>query len=200
MVWSVRGRSLEFCSCRLLCPCWLTADVEPDQGWCSGVLAFQVDEGASDGVDLAGGKVVATFDWPGNFWAGNGTGRLYIEQAADADQRRELEAIFGGQRGGPLGAVLPAVVTNMLPTQFTDIAIDWGEPTSLTVATVGEATLRPVKDQSGRSTTVASAAALTAFQMERMEVASSRGSRWQDPDLRSWDGDSGTMHKFDWAG
>jgi hypothetical protein len=200
MVWSVRGRSLELCSCRLLCPCWLTADVEPDEGWCSGVFAFEVDEGASDGVDLAGGKVVATFDWPGNFWAGNGTARLYIDEAADADQRRELEAIFGGQKGGPLGAVLPAVVTNVLPTEFTEIAMEWGDPTSLRVGTFGEATLRRVRDEPGRVTTVASAATLTAFEMERLEVARSKGSRWHDPDLRSWEGDSGTLHEFDWAG
>lgn len=200
MVWSVRGRSLELCNCNLLCPCWLTADVEPDQGWCGGVFAFEVDEGSSDGVDLDGGKVVANFDWPGNFWAGNGTARLYIDQTATADQRRELEAIFGGQKGGPLGAVLPAVVTKVLPTAFTDIAIAWGDPTSLTVGTVGDATLRAVKDQPGSATTVASAAALTAFQMDRMELASSRGSRWHDPDLRAWEGDSGTLHAFDWAG
>lgn len=200
MSWSVRGRSLELCNCKLMCPCWVTAEVEPDQGWCGGVFGFEIDEGSSDGVSLDRGKVVATFEWPGNFWAGNGTARLYIDQAADADQRRELQAIFGGQKGGPLGAVLPAVVTTVLPTEFTEIAIDWGEPTSLTVGTVGDVTLRRVTDQTGRATTVSSAAALTAFQMDSMELASSKGSRWHDPDQRSWEGDSGTLHAFDWAG
>ena len=28
----VQGQGLEICSCKIFCPCWLTADVEPDQG------------------------------------------------------------------------------------------------------------------------------------------------------------------------
>jgi hypothetical protein len=200
MPWAVRGKSLELCNCRLLCPCWVTADVEPDQGWCGGIFAFEVTEGSSEGIDLAGCKVAAGFDWPGNFWAGNGTARLFIDQAADVDQRRELEGIFGGQKGGPLGAVLPAVATNVLPTQFTDIALDWGDPTSIRIDGFGAADLRPVSDQPGRPTTVTNAAALTAFQMESMALASSKGGRWHDPDGRAWDSDSGTLHSFDWAG
>ena len=75
MAWSVSGRSLELCSCRLLCPCWLSPDVEPDQGWCSGAFVFDVGEGNSEGIDLAGCKVAAGFEWPGNFWKGEGTAR-----------------------------------------------------------------------------------------------------------------------------
>ena len=35
MAWNLSGRGLEICSCKTFCPCWLTADVEPDEGWCS---------------------------------------------------------------------------------------------------------------------------------------------------------------------
>src|SRR6266540_2180009 len=127
MAWSVTGQSIELCNCRMLCPCWLGPEGQPDQGWCGGAFIFDIREGSSDGVELAGCKVAAAFEWPGNFWAGNGTARLYIDEATSAEQRRELEAIFGGQKGGPLADVLPAVVTNVLPTQFTGIAIDWVE-------------------------------------------------------------------------
>ncbi len=54
MAWNLSGRGLEICSCKTFCPCWLTADVEPDEGWCSAVLAWDSTEGGSDGVDLAG--------------------------------------------------------------------------------------------------------------------------------------------------
>ena len=30
MAWNLSGRGLEMCSCKTFCPCWLTADVEPD--------------------------------------------------------------------------------------------------------------------------------------------------------------------------
>ncbi len=199
MTWSVRGRSLELCNCRMFCPCWLTAEGEPDQGWCGGVLAFEVVDGASDGVDLSGGKAEASIDWPGNFWAGGGTGRLYVDDRADAAQRRELEAIFGGRKGGPLGNVLPTVVTTWLPTEFTDITVHWDEPTSLRVGRFGEATLSRLRDGAGQTTTVQGAAALTAFGMTTMELASSKGSGWHDPDLREWEGDSGTLHDFTWS-
>ena len=36
-------------------------------------------------------------------------------------------------------------------------------------------------------------------EIDGMQVASAKGSRWADPDMRSWDGDSGTLHSFDWS-
>ncbi len=41
---------------------------------------------------------------------------------------------------------------------------------------------------------------MAAFQLESMDLASSRGSRWSDPELRPWQGDSGTLHVFSWSG
>ena len=38
-----------------------------------------------------------------------------------------------------------------------------------------------------------------ALQLDGMQVASAKGSRWADPDMRRWDGDSGTLHSFDWS-
>ena len=70
MAWSVSGQSMEICSCNVFCPCWLSAEATPDQGWCSGVFAFDVQQGNSDGVDLGGTKVIFIADWPGNFWDG----------------------------------------------------------------------------------------------------------------------------------
>ncbi len=54
MAWNLSGRGLEMCSCKTFCPCWLTADVEPDEGWCAAVFVWDGKEGSSDGVDLAG--------------------------------------------------------------------------------------------------------------------------------------------------
>jgi hypothetical protein len=199
MTWHIKGRSVELCSCKMLCPCWLSPDVEPDQGWCSGVFIFDISEGDSDGTALSGCKTAVAFDWPGNFWAGQGTARLYIDAAASDEQRRELEAIFSGQRGGPLQAVISLVVSKALPTEVTQFDLDWGKNPSLRVGNVGEATLQPLQDPSGKRATLQGAAAMGAFQLASLDVASSKGSRWSDPDLRAWDGDSGTMHEFDWS-
>jgi hypothetical protein len=46
---------------------------------------------------------------------------------------------------------------------------------------------------------VEGAAAQAAFQLASMDLASSKGSRWLDPKLREWQGDSGTLHQFNWS-
>lgn len=199
MAWKVSGQSLELCSCKMLCPCWFGPDGDPDQGWCAGAFAFDIQEGNSDGVNLGGSKVAFTAEWPGNFFGGNGTARLYIDERATADQRRELEAIFSGKKGGHLEGLFGAVITKWLPAQATKVEIQWGDNPSLSVGGAGQGRWQPVKDPSGRPTKVQGAAGQAGFQIESMDLASSKGSRWSDPDMRSWEGDSGTLHTFDWS-
>ena len=199
MSWQVSGRSMELCSCNMLCPCWLGPEGKPDTDWCGGAFAFDIERGNSDGVDLAGTTVAVGALWPGNFFSGNGTARLYVSEDASAEQRRELEAIFSGRKGGLLAPLWGAVVKQWLPVEITRVDIEWGDKPTLAVGKVGDVTLTPLKDQAGRATKVTGAAAQGAFQLESMDLASSKGSRWADPGLREWQGDSGTMHRFSWS-
>ena len=199
MAWQLSGRSMELCNCKMLCPCWLGPEGQPDQGWCGGAFAFDIQRGSSDSVDLGGTKVALSFVWPGNFFGGNGTARCYIGDDAKPEQRRELEAIFTGKKGGLLAPLWGAVVSNWLPTEATRIEIGWGDSPSLSVGNVAQAKLTPLKDQAGRPTRVEGAAAQAAFQLASMDLASSKGSQWSDPKLREWQGDSGTLHQFNWS-
>jgi len=174
MAWKVKGRSVELCSCSMLCPCWLGPEGTPDKGWCSGAFGFDVEEGESDGVRLNGSKVVLAAEWPGNFFGGNGTARLYIDEGASADQRRELEGIFAGKKGGHLEGLFGAVINKWLPAQAVKVDLNWGDKPSLKVGDVGQCTLDPVKDPTGRATTVAGAAAQAGFQIESMDLAQQR--------------------------
>jgi hypothetical protein len=198
MAWKVKGRSVELCSCNMLCPCWLGPEGTPDKGWCSGAFGFDVEEGESDGIRLNGSKVVLAAEWPGNFFGGNGTAKLYIDEGASAEQRRELEGIFAGKKGGHLEGLFGAVIAKWLPAQAEKIDVKWGDKPSIKVGDVGQVTLDPVKDPTGQPTKVQGAAAQAGFQIDSMELASSKGSAWRDPDLRAWSGDSGTLHKFNW--
>jgi hypothetical protein len=200
MAWHITGQSTEFCNCKLLCPCWLGPEGEPDEGWCGATFAFDVKEGSSDGVNLGGTKTVFVAEWPGNFFAGDGTARLYIDEAASPDQYRELEGIFSGKKGGNLEPLWDATIAKWLPTKTESIGIQWGDPTHVTMGDDCQVTLTPLKDSAGRRTKVTGAAAQAAFGFESMDLASSRGGRWSDPDLRSWDTDDGTLHEFDWSG
>ena len=62
MSWEIAGRSMEMCSCKMLCPYWLGPEIEPDEGWCGATLAFDIQQGSSDGVDLSGTKVAFIAD------------------------------------------------------------------------------------------------------------------------------------------
>jgi hypothetical protein len=199
MAWQLSGRSIELCNCKMLCPCWLGPEGEPDQGWCGGALGFDIQRGSSDDVDLSGTKVALATEFPGNFFAGKGTARLYIGDSATAEQRRELEAILSGKKGGFLAGLWEAAISNWLPTETTSIEIGWSNSPFLRVGSFGQATLTPLKDQTGKPTRVEGAAAQAAFQLASMDLARSKGSEWSDPKLRQWQGDSGTLYQFNWS-
>jgi hypothetical protein len=176
----------------------LGPDGKPDQEWCAGGFVFDVREGNSDGVNLGNTSVFLAAYWPGNFFGGNSTARLYLDESASDDQRRELEAIFSGHKGGHLEGLFGAVVSKWLPAKPVKIDIQWGDTPSFTVGDIGQATMRPIKDMAGNPTRVEGAAAQAGFQIAGMDLASSKGSRFSDPDMRPWEGDSGTLHQFNW--
>jgi hypothetical protein len=199
MAWRVSGQMVEFCSCKMMCPCWFGPGTEPDQGWCAGAILYDVEQGQVDGIDVGGTKVVFAAEWPGNFFAGNGKARLYLDANASADQRRELEAVFSGQKGGLFEGLMGAVITEWLPAETARIDVSRGEKVSINVGEVGRATLQPLVDSEGRPTTVTGSAAQAAFQSASMQVASSQGTTWSDPAFHTWEGDSGTLHTFNWS-
>jgi len=199
MAWNVSGRSMELCSCNAWCPCWLGPDEPADQGWCKGILAYDIETGNSDGVDLAGCKVVLMAHWPGNFFEGNGTARLYIDDGASADQRRELEAIYSGNKGGLLEGLFGAVMSTWKTAQAKSINIAWGDKPTVSVDGIGQVLAAPFGDEAGNQATVSGAAAQGAFQIKNMVLANGRESNWSDPDIGDWKGNSCTLHRFDWA-
>ncbi len=198
MSWEISGQSMEMCNCKMLCPCWLGPEIEPDDGWCGGTLGFDIQRGSSNGVDLRGTKVALIAEWPGNFFDGNGKARLYLDETASAEQREALEKIFSGNDGGPLEPLFGAVINEWLPSQVVQLDIDWGESPTLSVGEIGKGTLKRLEDGNGQATKVTGAAAQAGFQFASMDLASSSGSHWSDPGLRNWEGNSGTLHEFSW--
>lgn len=198
MAWQVSGRSLDLCSCTMWCPCWLGPDIEPDQGWCAHTFGFDIRQGSSDGVDLSGTTVAFTGEWPANFFRGGGRARLYLGDTATADQQRELEAIFNGGKSGHLQTLWEATIDVWLPATVARIAISWGESPSLSVDGFGHAALQPISNGDGQATIVSGAMSQAGLQIDSMNLASSDGSQWSDPDFRRWEGSSGNIHDFDW--
>ncbi len=199
MAWQVSGRSLDLCSCKMWCPCWLGPEIEPDEGWCAHTFGFEIRQGNSDGVDLSGTTVAMTGEWPANFYAGGGRARLYLGETASEDQRRELDAIFSGGKSGHLAVLWGAAIDEWLPARVAGVAISWGDNPTLSVNGIGQATMRPLSNGAGKSTIVTGAMSQAGLQIDSMNLASSDGSQWSDPDFRSWQGSSGNIHEFDWS-
>jgi hypothetical protein len=145
-------------------------------------------------------KAALAAEWPGNFFGGKGTARVYIDAKANEAQRRGLEAVFCGRKGGLFEGLMGAVIATWLPAKTVPIDIKRGEAISITIGESGKATLTPFKDQTGRTATVQGTAAQGAFQSASMELASAKGTHWSDPDLRKWEGDSCTIHAVSWSG
>ena len=195
MAWQISGQIVETCSCAMVCPC-IFGPAEPDQGWCGGALVFDIQQGNSDGVNLSGTRMALNFDLPGDFFSGNGTGRVYVGDSANPDQRRELEAIFSGQKGGAFAA-LSGVLTKVLPTQAASIEVSLGENPSARVGSVGQISLKNIKTEDGKQTTMVNAPLIRPFGIETMNLARGDGSSWSDPDMRSWQsGGTGSISRF----
>jgi hypothetical protein len=109
MAWSIRGRYFENCSCDMPCPCTVSFDAGADTERCNAVLAFHVDTGEVDGVDVSDRTVVAVLDSPRVMTEGNWKLGLVVDERASDEQLQKLGAVFGGELGGPMEALGPLV-------------------------------------------------------------------------------------------
>lgn len=95
---------------------------------------------------------------------------------------------------------MSGVISTWLAAQTTRIVVQHGDSPAATVGEAGRVSMRPLKDGARKPTRLEGAAAQAAFQIDGMHVASSKGGRWSDAELRAWDGDSGNLFTFDWRG
>jgi hypothetical protein len=109
MAWNLKGSYVETCSCDLICPCNATFDHGATYDYCRVTLAFNIREGEIEGTDIGGLKVVVVADTPKVMTDGNWRLGLFIDEGATDEQGDKLAQVFGGQLGGPMGALVPFV-------------------------------------------------------------------------------------------
>jgi len=68
-VYALHGTLIEACSCGVNCPCWIGED--PDLGECFAIVAYHIDDGRIQDVDVSGLSLVFVAHIPGNVLAGN---------------------------------------------------------------------------------------------------------------------------------
>jgi hypothetical protein len=112
MTYSVGGSYFETCNCDPICPCRMVDGVKGGRstyGICFGALAWLVEDGHVDDVDVSGLAVALVVryddDEPGSPW----TIVLHVDAAGNDRQRAMLADVFLGRLGGPKVGVLPWV-------------------------------------------------------------------------------------------
>lgn len=96
------GRFFEACDCYVPCPCWFDSD--PNEDECTGLIAWQIENGEIGGVDVTGLSIVSVSEHGGHRdQAHNMRVALLLDEAANEDQSDALGRAFSGSLGGPLG-------------------------------------------------------------------------------------------------
>jgi hypothetical protein len=103
MAWTLKGEVVIACNCDYGCPCNFNG--YPSTGKCEGGWTWHVEEGAYDGVDLAGLNFSVYANWPGAIHEGDGEAVILIDERADGEQRAAIETLVSGKVGGPWGVL-----------------------------------------------------------------------------------------------
>lgn len=156
MGYVLKGDLLEVCTCNILCPCWVGED--PDGGICKSTLAYVIDEGSIDGVDVSGLVIAGAVFIPGNVFAGNWKRRIYVDERASPEQERALVDLLQGRKGGPF-ADLAALIGEDVGVERAriDYSIEEGKG-RFAIEGVLEATMAPFQGATGKPTTLVESA------------------------------------------
>src|SRR5215467_14809309 len=100
--WQIEGRYVEYCSCDYGCPCETMAN--PTYGYCTGLVAFKIDNGWCEDVRLDDLTVAATFYLPRALHHGQGIMQPMLDERATEAQREALFYILSGA-DQPVGTV-----------------------------------------------------------------------------------------------
>ena len=150
MAYQVKGRLLEVCTCKTLCPCWVGED--PDGGTCDGCLAWHIDSGMINGVDVTGRTIVALAHIPGNILKGNWKVVLYVDDGSSAQQQEAMLNVWSGKLGGPI-ADMAKLIGEVLGVERVPIKFDVeGVKGTLRIGSAIQADLQPFLGSTGQPT------------------------------------------------
>src|SRR2546423_5014370 len=110
MAWRLDGTYFESCSCDAVCPCpWsaLTAKATLDR--CRALLAYHVESGEIEGVDVSRLNFALFLDTPQVMSQGNWRVGVYLDDAASDSQAEQLGAVLSGQAGGAPPVLPPPI-------------------------------------------------------------------------------------------
>jgi hypothetical protein len=152
MAYKLEGSILEVCDCKVLCPCWIGE--APDNGTCQSALAYHIDRGTIDGIDVSGLTLATNVFIPGTPLAGNWRAQIYIDDRSSSEQEAALLGVFSGKQGGPV-ADLAALIGDVVKVERAPITFEVKEGKgTLRIGDTTEAVMEPYRGPSGKPTTL----------------------------------------------
>ncbi|MEC8827312.1 MAG: DUF1326 domain-containing protein, partial [Actinomycetota bacterium] len=94
MAWHLSGMYYENCSCTATCPCtWSNMQFPATNERCNATLAFTIDDGDIDGVDVSGHTFVLMVDSPPLMSDGGWNVGVIVDDGASAEQVEAIGAV-----------------------------------------------------------------------------------------------------------
>ena len=143
--WWAEGLLFENCNCTAVCPGHIHFSQPCTHEVCHGFWAISFEGGRVGGTDLAGVDAVVVYEAPQVMVDGGWRQRIIVSDRADRGQRRAVEEVVTGARGGPW-EVLARFVSEALPTLSAPVRIDDAPGRkAVTVAGLLESTVEAIR-------------------------------------------------------
>ncbi len=143
--WWAEGLLFENCNCTAVCPGHIHFSQKCTHEVCHGFWAIRFDGGRVGDVDLAGVDVVVVYETPQVMVDGGWKQVIIVSDRAGVAQRRAVEEILTGMRGGPW-EILARFVGDGRPTRIARIRIEEApERKSVTVKGVLEGAVEAIR-------------------------------------------------------
>lgn len=148
--YELEGQILEACSCNTPCPCWIGED--PDGGSCNSFIAYHIEKGKIQGLDVSGLTLVKIVYIPGNVLAGDWRAVTYVDDKGTFAQQQALIKVFTGELGGAI-ADLAKLVSENLDVRVAPIEYHIKEAQgTIRIGDILSAEMAPYRSAEGRPT------------------------------------------------
>jgi hypothetical protein len=153
MGYEIEGRLLEVCTCNVLCPCWVGEN--PDYKTCDTTIAWGIEKGSVEGVDVGGLTFAVSAHIPNNILEPKSwKAAVFVDDKASDAQQDVLIKLFTGQLGGAVadlaGLIGEVVAVERAPITFS---VEGGKG-SLVIGETVKADMAPYVGATGEPTTL----------------------------------------------
>jgi hypothetical protein len=154
MAYEIEGRLLEVCTCNVLCPCWVGED--PDYKTCDTTIAWGIEKGSIEGVDVSGLTIAVSAHIPGNILTPlSWKAVVFVDDKSSPEQEAVMLRLFTGQLGGAV-ADLAGLIGEVVAVERAPITFSvQGGKGRLTIGNIVDADMAPFVGATGNPTTLA---------------------------------------------